>query len=143
VIAVKKRPEKDPEVARMQLDQGDQGALLPRIVVTVDMVHLHAEIAMTGAKMTAPTVETQGRKTDVQTTEIDIMKEIGTWIASQKEIRKAQDVMTGPQETIIRADADLLQVIKIDAMERVQRAKVTQEGKTAKDEILMYILFVI
>lgn len=99
------------------------------------MVHLHAEIVMTGAKMTAPTVETQGRKTDVQTTEIDIVKEIERWIASQKEIRKAQDVMTGPQETIIRADADLLPVIKIDAMERVQRARVTQEGKTAKDEI--------
>lgn len=147
MIVVKKKLENDQEVAKIKTDQGDQGVLLPRIVVTVGMVHRHAEIVMTDGKMIALTVETQGKRTDAQMIEIEIerriVKEIGTWIASQKEIRKAQDAMTGPQETIIKADADLLPVIKIDAMEKAQKARVTLESKTAKDEIFMYILFVI
>ena len=47
MIVVKKKLENDQEVAKIKTDKGDQGVLLPRIVVTVGMVHRHAEIVTT------------------------------------------------------------------------------------------------
>ena len=147
MIAAEIKTGNDQEVAKKETGPKDKGPHLQKSVEIADMED-HAEIVMTDEETIATDItdETLGKRVDTTVagidneteTEIEIEFVIEAQIASLKETREAQNMMTGILEITTRVDVDRhLTKIGIENTTGEEKGKMTQEGiKTAKDEDL-------